>query len=257
VTTTRRLRPDATTRWRGFASASDSNHDDDRAAVCWSCAAPASSSARRFFCDACGVILPVDPAASTRDPTFYFSLLSVPARYALDLGDLEASMKTLQKALHPDKFSAKGETERAHSAAHASLVNAAYATLRDPLRRAKYILAGRGAGVAEDDGLGAGGGEGGDDTGERGTSTGADSKRLVPPELLMEVMETREAIEDAAGDADALRRLRDANDAEEAACREALARALDGEPMDLETARRVTVKMTYLARIRTEITERS
>ena len=161
-------------------------------------------------------------------------------------------MKTLQKALHPDKFSAKGETERAHSAAHASLVNAAYATLRDPLRRAKYILSGRGAGVAEDDGAG-----GDADAGERGTSTGADSKRLVPPELLMEVMETREAIEDAAGDADALRRLRDANDAEERACGEALARALDGEPMDLETARRVTVKMTYLARIRTEITERS
>lgn len=153
-------------------------------------------------------------------------------------------MKTLQKTLHPDKFSTAPTNAKTHSADQASLVNRAYATLRDPLKRAKYMLRAAGAGVAEESGMGD----------EQGAGTG---QGLIDPVLLMEVMETREAIEDAAGDADALRRLRDTNDAEEAACREALARALDGEPMDLETARRVTVKMTYLARIRTEITERS
>ena len=55
-------------------------------------------------------------------------------------------MKRRQKLLHPDKFSTKSEAERQYSADQASAVNDAYGTLRDPLKRAKYILDARGWG---------------------------------------------------------------------------------------------------------------
>ena len=147
-------------------------------------------------------------------------------------------MKRLQKILHPDKFSTRSETERAHSADQASLVNRAYAVLRDPLARAKYMLRGRGAGIGEDEG--AEGGASGEGTG------------LIDPELLMEVMETREAIEEAAEDADPesrRRRLRAIDDeaAEKEASRVAAAAdALDGGDATLDAARRATVELTYL-----------
>ena len=224
---------------------SDSSAGDPRGA-CWSCGGGTSRS-DLFFCGGCGAVLPAldDEDDDASDAHLLFRVLGVdPPRFALTNDELEVAMKTLQKTLHPDEFSTAPTNAKTHSADQASLVNRAYATLRDPLKRAKYMLRAAGAGVAEESGMGD----------EQGAGTG---QGLIDPVLLMEVMETREAIEDAAGDADALRRLRDANDAEEAACREALARALDGEPMDLETARRVTVKMTYLAMIRTEITERS
>ena len=108
-------------------------------------------------------------------------------------------MKRRQKLLHPDKFSTKSEAERQYSADQASAVNDAYGTLRDPLKRAKYILDARGWGVTERDG--------------RDTP--------VDPELLMEVMEAREA--------------------------------LDAEPMDGERAKNIVVEMTYFVRIVEEI----
>jgi len=80
--------------------------------------------------------------------------------------------------------------------------------------------------------------------------------------LLMEVMETREAIEDAGTHEGELRQLLAENDVKEAACVAALGAALDGEEGGseggggLQTARRAAVKLTYLARIRTEIQDR-
>ena len=70
-----------------------------------------------------------------------FRVLGVdPPRFALSDDELERAMKNLQKTLHPDKFSTAPKAAREHSADQASLVNRAYATLRDPLRRAKYIF---------------------------------------------------------------------------------------------------------------------
>ena len=114
-----------------------------------------------------------------------------PPRFAVSNDELERAMKNLQKILHPDKFSTAPNVAREHSADQASLVNRAYATLRDPLRRAKYMLRAAGAGVAEESGMGD----------ERGGDRG---DTLLDPTLLMEVMETREAIERAGDDASAL-----------------------------------------------------
>jgi len=269
---------------RGFAADAADEHPPT---ACWACAAPFGASAEhRFFCDACGEILPARVAAPTRGADgaapVLFRVLGIAPRFEVDLDALEAAMKRLQKVLHPDKFGARSERARAHSAEQASLVNRAYAVLRDPLRRAKYMLAARGARLGEDDDD-----DFGDDAAERRFATSSldsdgDSSRAgaadsrpstvrheptrahepVDPEVLMLAMETREAIEDAAADTDPTRRrealaaVAAAAAARESACVAALARAFDGDPPDVPAAKRATVELAYLARAREEIKEK-
>ncbi len=269
---------------RGFAADAADEHPPT---ACWACAAPFGASAEhRFFCDACGEILPARVAAPTRGADgaapVLFRVLGIAPRFEVDLDALEAAMKRLQKVLHPDKFGARSERARAHSAEQASLVNRAYAVLRDPLRRAKYMLAARGARLGEDDDD-----DFGDDAAERLFATSSldsdgDSSRAgaadsrpstvrheptrahepVDPEVLMLAMETREAIEDAAADTDPTRRrealaaVAAAAAARESACVAALARAFDGDPPDVPAAKRATVELAYLARAREEIKEK-
>ena len=270
---------------RGFAADAADEHPPT---ACWACAAPFGASAEhRFFCDACGEILPARVAAPTRGADgaapVLFRVLGIAPRFEVDLDALEAAMKRLQKVLHPDKFGARSERARAHSADQASLVNRAYAVLRDPLRRAKYMLAARGASLGEDDDD-----DFGDDAAERRFATlsldsDGDSSRAgaadsrpstfrheptraheahepVDPEVLMLAMETREAIEDAAADTDPTRRrsapAAAAAAARESACVAALARAFDGDPPDVHAAKRATVELAYLTRAREEIKEK-
>ena len=152
-------------------------------------------------------------------------------KYALDVSELEEAMKARQKLLHPDKFSTKSQAERQHSADQASAVNEAYGVLRDPLRRAKYILEQRGWGVTERDG--------------RDTP--------VDPELLMEVMEARESIEEARGNSDKLNALLEEHIARVKSCEEQTRASLDAVPMNGESAKDAVVRLTYFVRIVEEI----
>ena len=272
---------------RGFAAdAADARPPTE----CWACGTPFGASAEhRFFCDACGEILPAHVAAPARGSDgaapVLFRVLGIAPRFGVDLDALEAAMKRLQKVLHPDKFGARSTRARAHSAEQASLVNRAYAVLRDPLRRAKYMLAARGERVGDDDDddfaddarerrfairaqtvSADGDSEAGRARGLPGTPAGAlpkeSQREPVDPEVLMRAMETREAIEDAAADPDPARRREAlaavaADAAErESACVATLARAFDGDAPDLRAAKRATVELAYLARAREEIKEK-
>jgi len=140
-------------------------------------------------------------------------------------------MKTRQKVLHPDKFSTKSETERKYSADQASAVNEAYGVLRDPLKRAQYILRARGWGVTERDGR----------------------DRPVDPELLMEVMDAREAIAESSGDPERLRSMLREYGKKVSDCIEDTRAALDAQPMDGDKAKDEVVRLTYFARIVDEV----
>jgi molecular chaperone HscB len=221
---------------------SDSSAGDPRGA-CWSCGGGTSRS-DLFFCGGCGAVLPAldDEDDDASDAHLLFRVLGVdPPRFALTNDELEVAMKTLQKTLHPDKFSTAPTNAKTHSADQASLVNRAYATLRDPLKRAKYMLRAAGAGVAEESGMGD----------EQGAGTG---QGLIDPVLLMEVMETREAIEDAGEDVVRLTELNESNDEAESVCVKSIGVAMDAN--DLDAARKETVRLTYLSRIRDEIKRR-
>ncbi len=70
----------------------------------------------------------------------YFELFGLDEAFEVDLKALSGRYKTLQKALHPDRFIHATERERRISLQQAAQVNSAFQTLKDPLARARYLL---------------------------------------------------------------------------------------------------------------------
>jgi len=93
--------------------------------------------------------------------------------YNIKDNNLEGRYKEWQKKLHPDLVHSKSEKERAYAAEQSALVIDAYRTLTKPLSRALYLLKLERIHVDEE-------------------------KTISDPELLMEMMEIREAVNDAS-----------------------------------------------------------
>ena len=102
-----------------------------------------------------------------------FTTLGVPARFDLDLAAVEKTHRELSRALHPDRYVSAGASERRDALGRAVAVNEAWRVLRDPIRRAHALLAARGVTLAE------------------GREPAAD------PVFLMEMLERREALDEA------------------------------------------------------------
>jgi molecular chaperone HscB len=71
-------------------------------------------------------------------------------RLNLDPVLLEQEFHRLSRKLHPDRFARAGESEREWSLADTALLNDAYRTLKDPLRRTEYLLKLQGAEIGEE-----------------------------------------------------------------------------------------------------------
>jgi len=109
--------------------------------ACWSCSVAHNEST--LFCPHCSKIQP----AAAGD---YFSVFSLVPRLDLDLGMLEHQFHKLSRKLHPDRFARSSEQEKEWSLADTALLNDAYRTLRDPIRRTEYLLKLRGAEIGEE-----------------------------------------------------------------------------------------------------------
>ena len=72
--------------------------------------------------------------------TDYFAALGVAASCELDRAQLDRNYRQLQAQWHPDRFVNAGEVERMNALQHTSLINDAYATLKQPLKRAEHLL---------------------------------------------------------------------------------------------------------------------
>lgn len=70
----------------------------------------------------------------------YFELFGLPSDFRIDLDELALRYRDLQKLVHPDRFANASEQEQRVAMQSASLVNEGFATLKDPLKRAQYIL---------------------------------------------------------------------------------------------------------------------
>ncbi len=120
----------------------------------------------------------------------HFALFGLPRRYAVDRDALEQLFRDLQARVHPDKHAHLGDAERRAAMQWATQVNEAYQTLRDPLKRARYLLH------------------------LAGHDPQIETNTAMPAEFLMEQMELREGVAEAreSGDVDHLdelhRRLR-------------------------------------------------
>ena len=70
----------------------------------------------------------------------YFDLFGLPVDYVLDVGELAMRYRDLQGVVHPDRYANASDQEQRLALQQATQVNEAYETLRDPLRRAIYML---------------------------------------------------------------------------------------------------------------------
>jgi molecular chaperone HscB len=69
-----------------------------------------------------------------------FQTLGLAPSFALEAKDLEQRQRELNRAVHPDRHSGKGPTERRQALGRSMDINQAYRTLRDPVSRAEALF---------------------------------------------------------------------------------------------------------------------
>jgi len=70
----------------------------------------------------------------------YFELFGLPMGFRVDKSALSSRYRDLQRVVHPDRYANASDQERRLSLQQATLVNEAFETLKDPVRRAQYLL---------------------------------------------------------------------------------------------------------------------
>ncbi len=71
----------------------------------------------------------------------YFELFGIEPGFTIDTDALMHRYRDLQKVLHPDRYVNASDQERRLAMQQAAQVNSGYQTLKDPLARARYLLA--------------------------------------------------------------------------------------------------------------------
>src|SRR5579859_5612388 len=142
---------------------------------CWSC----GSMRAAHFCESCGKVQPPVPAD-------YFSFFGLPLKLNLDVVALEKDFYVLSRKLHPDLNAQAGSQEQEWALEQSSLLNDAYRTLKDPIKRTNYLLHLEGV-VLEEQSKSAT---------EQARATGELKKQIVPPDLLEEVFELNMQLEE-------------------------------------------------------------
>ncbi len=138
-----------------------------QAGRCWQCEKPAENN---LFCKFCNSL--------QRPLTDYYTFFGLEHKLNLDNADLQRRFYQLSKLLHPDHYTRRAQRERDYSLEATAILNDGYRILRDPVKRAEYILA------------------------EQGFEGGEQRTKDVPPELLEEVFELNMALEElVSGDA--------------------------------------------------------
>ena len=108
----------------------------------------------------------------------HFDLFDLPRTFAVDPQKLDDAYRTVQAQVHPDRFAAAGDAQKRLAMQWATHANEAYQTLRDPLKRATYLLHLKGIDVQ------------------------AENNTAMPPAFLMQQMEWRESLGDAKAERD-------------------------------------------------------
>lgn len=159
-----------------------------------------------------------------------FTLFGLPTRHRLQRDALDVQRRELQAQVHPDRFASEGAAAQRVAMQWAVRVNEAYRRLKDPLSRAAYLCELRGAAIDA----------------ERNTA--------MPAAFLMQQMQWREALDDAA-DALGVQALQAQVDHDEAAMFDDVARLLDEEDDAGAAAAQVRALM-FVARFRRDIVRR-
>ena len=150
-------------------------HGKPAQANCWSCGAMRAA----HFCGSCGKVQP--PA-----PVDYFTFFGLPPKLNIDISTLEKDFYQFSRKLHPDLSARASSQEQQWSLEQSSLLNDAYRTLRDPIKRTQYLLHLEGVALEEQS----------KSATEQARATGEVKKQIVPPDLLEEVFELNMQLEE-------------------------------------------------------------
>lgn len=140
--------------------------------LCASCAAPLPTRL-----PACPKCFQIERPIKNYD---YYELLETPNSpnpFVINEGQLKNNFRRIQRYVHPDLWASQGKDKTQAARDLSGLVNEAYNTLLQPLSRIHYILSQHNLGVSETD-------------------------QLDDPRLITEVIEIREALEDASSESE-------------------------------------------------------
>jgi molecular chaperone HscB len=149
--------------------------------ICWSCQRPAGSGEK---CGSCGALQPPQLGAD------HFQVLGLPRRFEIDVKAAEGRFRALSREVHPDRFATADPRARKFALQRTVQLNEAWKTVKDPVRRAEYLLSLEGWEVGAESGA------------SRPASGGTRERLPVPPALLGEVLELREELAEARADGD-------------------------------------------------------
>jgi molecular chaperone HscB len=102
----------------------------------------------------------------------HFVLFGLPATFDINTDELAVRYRELQRRIHPDKFANASDQDRRLSLQMTTLINEGFQTLKDPIRRGRYLLS------------------------LRGIDLGDETDTTMDPVFLMEQMELREELEE-------------------------------------------------------------
>ncbi len=105
----------------------------------------------------------------------FYEFFGIDRKLTLDNAALQKRFYELSRNWHPDRFSRKSVDEQAQALEATAILNDGYRTLRDPVKRAEYLLT------------------------EEGFPIGEQRSKDVPPELLEEVFELNMMLEELRG----------------------------------------------------------
>ncbi len=108
-------------------------------------------------------------------PRNFYDFFGIDRKLTVDVDHLQKRFYELSRQWHPDRFTRKSAEEQAQALDATSILNDGYRTLRDPVKRAQYLLA------------------------EEGFPIGEQRSKDVPAELLEEVFELNMALEELKG----------------------------------------------------------
>jgi molecular chaperone HscB len=131
------------------------------------------------FCQACGKVQP--PA-----PVDYFTFFGLPRKLNVDVAALERDFYELSRKLHPDLNARADSKEQEWILEQSSLLNDAYRTLKDPIKRTQYLLLLEGVELEEQSKAAT----------DQARVTGETKRQIVPPDLLEEVFELNMQLEE-------------------------------------------------------------
>jgi molecular chaperone HscB len=200
--------------------------------ICWSCQ---KEGGKGPFCAACKAILPPDAGVDR------FAVLGLPRKFELDLGAAETAYKDLSRQLHPDRFAKADPRARKAALARTVEINDAWRTVKDPLRRAEYLLELAGYALTG---------------GEKSAEMSKTREVSAPPTFLLEIMELRDELAAAqkAGDAVKIAFMSEDMRGRAAVAMKTIGTSIDGNtPGSFDEAARALMSLRYYQRFLDEV----